>query len=222
AARRRLAIAHHAHELRRDHCAHAVVDATPGQDDLGPITDRFGLRGEIVGINPDAVAADEAGREFQEVPLGRRGVQHVLGADTEPFEDQRQLVHQRDVEVALGVFDDLGGFGGLYAGRTMDARFDHTGISGRHAFQDLRILARNDLGDPFQCVLAVARVDPFRRIAEPKISSALQSRYLFKYRPANFLRCTGIDRRFVDYDRTLGEGGAERARGADERTEIWP
>src|SRR6185437_7838632 len=91
-----------------------------------------------------------------------------------------------------------------------------------HAFQDLRILARNDLGDPFQCVLAVARVDPFRRIAEPKISSALQSRYLLKYRPANFLRCTGIDRRFVDYDRTLGEGGADRARGADERTEIWP
>jgi hypothetical protein len=31
------------------------------------------------------------------------------------MKDQRQFVHQRDIEVALGVFDDLGGFGHLDA-----------------------------------------------------------------------------------------------------------
>ena len=50
------------------------------------------------------------GRKFHLVPRGR---EHVRGSDAEPVEDQRELVHQRDVEVALGVLDDLGGLGDL-------------------------------------------------------------------------------------------------------------
>ena len=54
------------------------------------------------------------GRKFHLVP---GGLQHFLGVDAEAVEDQRQFVDQRDVDVALGVLDDLGGLGDPDAGR---------------------------------------------------------------------------------------------------------
>jgi hypothetical protein len=47
------------------------------------------------------------GRKFHLVPAG---LEHLGGVDADLVEDQRQLVHQRDVEVALRVLDHLGGF----------------------------------------------------------------------------------------------------------------
>ena len=52
--------------------AHAVVDPPAGQDHLGMVAQALGLGGEVVGVDADAVAADQARRERQEVPLGRR------------------------------------------------------------------------------------------------------------------------------------------------------
>ena len=40
--------------------AHAIVDAPAGEDDLGVVADGDGLVGEIVGVDTDAVAADQA------------------------------------------------------------------------------------------------------------------------------------------------------------------
>ena len=57
------------------------------------------------------------GPERQEVPLGAGRLEHVERVDADAVEDERQFVHQRDVEVALGVLDDLGRFGDLDAGR---------------------------------------------------------------------------------------------------------
>ena len=57
------------------------------------------------------MAADQAGAEGQEVPFAAGGLQHFQGVDAQLAEDQRQFVHQGDVEVALGVLDDLGGLG---------------------------------------------------------------------------------------------------------------
>jgi hypothetical protein len=59
------------------------------------------------------VAAHQARTEGQEVPLGAGGLEHFEGVDADLVEDHREFVHQGDVEVALGVFDDLGGFGDL-------------------------------------------------------------------------------------------------------------
>ena len=52
--------------------AHAVVDPPAGQDHLGVVAQALGLGGQVVGIDADAVAADQARRERQEVPLRRR------------------------------------------------------------------------------------------------------------------------------------------------------
>ena len=50
--------------------AHAVVHAAAGQDDFGVVAVALGALGEVVGVNANAVAADEAGFEGEEVPFG--------------------------------------------------------------------------------------------------------------------------------------------------------
>ena len=42
--------------------------------------------------------------------------------------DFRDFVHQRDVEVTLGVLDNLGGFGDLDRRRAVDARLDDRAV----------------------------------------------------------------------------------------------
>jgi hypothetical protein len=70
------------HALR--HVAtHAVVDAAPGQDHLRVVADLLRLVGQVVRIHADAVAADQARPERQEVPLGAGGFQHLAGVDAE-------------------------------------------------------------------------------------------------------------------------------------------
>ena len=53
------------------------------------------------------------GSKRQEIPFRPRRVEHVPYADADLAEDLRDLVHEGDVDVALSVFDDLGGLGGL-------------------------------------------------------------------------------------------------------------
>ena len=105
-----------------DVLAHAVVDATPGKDDLRVVAEHLGLVGQIVGIDADAVPAHQAGPERQEVPLRARRLEHLERVDTDAMKDQRQFVDECDVEVALRVLDDLGRFGDLDALRPVDAR----------------------------------------------------------------------------------------------------
>src|SRR3546814_6872324 len=83
-----------------DERAHAVVDAPAGENDFRIVADLLGLGGQIIGVDADAVAADQPRREGQEVPLGAGGGEHVAGGDLHALEDDRQLVHQRDVQVA--------------------------------------------------------------------------------------------------------------------------
>jgi hypothetical protein len=47
-----------------------------------------------------------------------------VGVDVELVEYDREFVHQGDVEIALGVFDDLGGLGGLDGTGAVDVGFD--------------------------------------------------------------------------------------------------
>ena len=65
------------HRLLGDVLAHAVVDAPAGEDHLRVVAELVGLVRQVVRIDADAVAADEARAERQEVPLGARGLQHL-------------------------------------------------------------------------------------------------------------------------------------------------
>ena len=52
----------------------------------------------------------------------------IQGVDAEFAEDQRQFVHQGDVEVALGVLDDLGRFGDADAAGAVGAGGDDLAV----------------------------------------------------------------------------------------------
>ena len=67
---------------------HAVVDPAAGEDDFGVVADLLRLVGQVVGIDADAVAADQARSEGQEVPFAAGGFEHFQGVDAEAVEDQ--------------------------------------------------------------------------------------------------------------------------------------
>jgi len=61
-------------------------------------------------IGRETRPADESGLEPRHVPLGRRrGVEHGLGVEAERVEPFCELVHERDVHVAIDVLDTLCG-----------------------------------------------------------------------------------------------------------------
>ena len=91
--------------------AHAVVHATGREHHAGQHAVDLCFLDEIIGIDRYAVAADETGRELDEVPLRRCCLDDVVGVDAHGVEYLGQLVHEGDVDVALRVLDDFRGFG---------------------------------------------------------------------------------------------------------------
>jgi hypothetical protein len=63
--------------------AHAVVEPASGEDDLRVVADLLRLMGQVVGIDADTVATDQARAKRQEVPFGARGLEHLIGVDAE-------------------------------------------------------------------------------------------------------------------------------------------
>ena len=105
------ALDHGLDQLRRYIGAHAVVEAPPGKDDFRVIADRHRLVREVIRIDADAMAADKTRAKGEKIPLRAGRLQHRFGVDAHAVEDHRQFVDQRDIEIALGVFDHLGGLG---------------------------------------------------------------------------------------------------------------
>lgn len=61
---------------------HAVVHAASGEDYLRVVTVALGALCKVIGIDTDAVAADESGLEGEEVPFGRCSLEHIGRVDT--------------------------------------------------------------------------------------------------------------------------------------------
>ena len=131
---------------------------------------------QIIRVDADAVAADQPRLERQEVPLGPRRGEHVPHRQPDLREDLRDLVHEGDVDVALGVLDRFRGFGGLDRRRPEHAALGHRAVDLRELLDDLRVLAGDDFGDPVDGMLTVAGIDPFRRVAEPEVAPPLEPR----------------------------------------------
>lgn len=118
------ALGHSLDQLRYDIDAHVVVEPAPSENDLGVIAHGLGFVGEVVGVDTYAVSAHEPGPEGQEIPFCAGSLQNGLGIDTHFIEDERQFVNQGNVDVALGILDDLGGFRDLDAGGLVGADSD--------------------------------------------------------------------------------------------------
>ena len=142
------------------------------------------------------------------------------GVDVEPVRDQGDLVDQRDVEIALRVFNHLGRFGNANGGRRKDPCLDDGRIQGADLFERRRIVARHHLDDARERVFLVAGIDALGREAEEEILAALEPGRAGDARTADVLGDAGIDGRLVDHDVALLEMRADRRRGALERLQI--
>ena len=180
-------------------CAHRIVDAAAGEQDVGVVAGRLRLLDQVIRIHADAVAADQARAERQEVPLGAGRFQHFGGVDAEPVEDQRELVDQRDVDVALGVLDHLGGLGHLEARGLVRAGGDDAAVQRIDEVGGLGRRAGGHLGDVGQAALAVAGIDALGAVADEEIVVEAQAGGALEFGHADFLGRAGIDGGFVDH-----------------------
>ena len=136
-------------------------------------------------------------------------------------EDHRQLVHQRDVEVALGVLDDLGGLGHLDAAGAVHAGGDRRSRRARPPLSSVAaVIAGDDLHDLGDGVFLVAGIDALRRVADVEVLLPLHAGMLFQHRNADFFGGAGIDGGFIDDDRALFHVLADRGGGTDQRREV--
>ncbi len=145
---------------------HAVIDAPASEDDVWVMALLLGLVREVVGVDADAVTADQPGAERQEVPLGAGRLQHLAGVDAEAVKQHGQLVHQGDVEVALGVLDDLGCLRDADARCAVHACLNHRLVQGGDTLQGRGVLCGYHLDDGLQAVFAVGGVDALGRVAD--------------------------------------------------------
>src|SRR6185369_10492342 len=206
--------------LLGDELAHAVVDAPTGQDHLRVIAQHLGLVREVVGVHADAVPAHEAGPELEEVPLRAGGLQHLAGVDADLVEDDGQLVHERDVQVALRVLDDLAGLGRLDARAAVDAGLHHALVEPCDALERVGRVAGDDLHHAGQLVLAVARVDALGAVADEEVALPREARGLLEDRDAHLLGGARVDGGFVDHDGAGLQVRADGAARAGERAEV--
>ena len=71
--------------------------------------------GQVIRVDADTVSTDESRSEGQEIPFGAGGLQDLECVDAQTVENQRQFIDQGNIQVALGVLDDLVGLGDLDA-----------------------------------------------------------------------------------------------------------
>ena len=91
--------------------------------------------------------------------------------DLKPIENNRKLVHQRNVEITLGIFDDLRRFGDLDRWRPMNTGADNAAIHRGDPLQCIVVLSRDDFRDRLETMFAVAGIYPLRRVAELEINT---------------------------------------------------
>jgi hypothetical protein len=108
------------------------------------------------------VPADQPRLEGQEIPLGRGCGQDLRSVDPQAVEDNRDFVHERDVDVALRVLEDLGRFGDLDRRGATDAGGDDAAVEGRELVGRRARIAGDDLFHAAQVVHRVAGVDALR------------------------------------------------------------
>ena len=169
-----VALDHQLDDVVGDMLAHGVVDAAAGQQDVGVIPRRLCLLDQVIRIDADAVAADQAGSERQEVPLGARGFEHFRGIDPQALADQRELIDQRDVGVALGVLEHLGRFGNSQARGLVRTGRDDAAVKRIDEFGRFRSGPRRYLRDIDQPALTIAGIDAFGAVAHEEVDVVAQ------------------------------------------------
>ena len=80
---------------------------------------------QVVGIYPYAVPTHQPGHELEEIPLRTRRLYHIVGIDADAREDDRELVHQGDIHIPLGILYDFPSLGHLDIGGSVHPGLHH-------------------------------------------------------------------------------------------------
>ena len=134
-------------------------------------------------------------------------------------EDLGDLVHEGDVDVALGVLDHLGRLGGLDRAAPEGAAVGHPAVDLRAALGHRVVLAGDHLHDPVDAMLAVAGIRPARANSRGRnVGPATRPRDALDQRPANVLGDAGIDGAFIDDRWSAGRCRSGRRRSRSRRS----
>lgn len=95
---------------RRYEFSHIVVDQSAGCGQMGHVAGTAGFIDEVVRIDADTVATNQARREIQGVPLGIHGLDDFFRVDIHMVESAGYFIHESNIDVTLGIFDELGRF----------------------------------------------------------------------------------------------------------------
>ncbi len=156
------------------------------------------------------------GRKRREIPLGAGRLQHFQRVYAQFVEQFGQVVHQRDIQVALGVFDHLGRFGHLQRAGPVRTRGDDGAVQPVHKIGHLGGGAGSHLEDAGDPVLLVTGVDAFGDVTGEEIVVVTQARHFFEDRNAHFLGTARIHGGFVDHDVAGLDDLAQRFTGLDQ------
>ncbi len=114
--------------------------------------------GQIIRVNPNAMATNQPGLIFMKIPFGSCRVDNVFCVDAQAMEDQRQFIHERDVEIALDVFNYFFCFCCFDIGSTKHPGFTHGGIDGRNMLERFGIHTRNNLNHFIDRMFVISRI----------------------------------------------------------------
>ena len=208
--------------LIRHVSAHAVVQPPGSVHDTGQHAIDLCLLDEVIRVHADAVAADETGAEFDEVPLAGSGFDHVVGIDAHRIEDLGQFVHEGDVHVTLAVLDDLGSLRHLDARGLVRPIQQHGIVHPIHQVGNLGRGTGSHLLDLLHRMGLVARIDALGAVPGKEIHVEFQSGNTFHHGQALFLGDTRINGTLIHDDIPLGDDLAHRFACALERFQIRP
>ena len=200
--------------------AHGVVDTTAGQNHLGMVADFLGFVREVVGVNANAMAADQSRAEWKEIPLCACSFENLKSIQPKLVKDKAQFIHECDIHIALGVLDNLCGFGDLDAAGLVGSGFNNFAVKSIDDTGDFGRGAGGYFFDRGEAVLFVPGIDALGTVADKKILIELEARNFLEHGHAVFLGATGIDGALIDHNVSGLEDAAHGLASFDQRSEV--
>ena len=154
---------------------HLVVNHHRAFDHRGVEAVLSGFPGEVVRVQRDAVSAQTRSRieRLEAVGLGLSRVHNLPHADAHFVAEHGQLVDQTDVDVAVGVFENLLHLGDRRAGYLIDLAVQHRAVHGGDDLGGVLADGADNLRGVLGLIDQVAWIDALRREAKVEVLAAL-------------------------------------------------
>ena len=159
---------------------HAVVDHHGGLNHRGMETVLTGFPTEVVGVEWDAVTAQTGtGIEGGEAEgLGLGGFDDLPEVDVHAVAQDGELIDEADVDVAVGVLENLGHLGHGGGGGAEHAVLQEGLVHGADYVAGVGTETAHHLGGVLGLEIGVARIDTLRRETEVEVLAALETALL--------------------------------------------